>query len=278
MCATCGCSGKDAQLNAFAPGQKPVSIQNLTLNLNTILMAENIPSVPVTPTQEPSKTLLEVERDVLDKNNRLAERNRGFFEAKHIVAFNLVSAPGSGKTSILERTLAERGNSVPFYVIEGDQQTARDAERIAASGTPVIQVNTGKGCHLEASMVNQAIRQLEPAENSIVFIENVGNLVCPSMFDLGENKRIVVISVTEGEDKPLKYPDMFRTSDLCLINKIDLLPHLKFDLNALKTYATQINPNLQFIELSASTGAGMEEWYAWLETEQLEHYNIGPIV
>lgn len=241
-------------------------------------MAENIPSIPVTPAQEPTKTLLEVERDVLDKNNRLAERNRGFFEAKHIVAFNLVSSPGSGKTTILERTLAERGQSTPFYVIEGDQQTARDAERIAASGTPVVQVNTGKGCHLEASMVNQAIRQLEPAENSIVFIENVGNLVCPSMFDLGENKRIVVISVTEGEDKPLKYPDMFRTSNLCLINKIDLLPHLNFDLEALKSYALKVNPQIQFIELSATTGAGMEEWYAWLEIEQLEHYNIGPIV
>lgn len=241
-------------------------------------MAENIPSVPVAPAQEPTKTLLEVERDVLDKNNRLAERNRGFFEAKHIVAFNLVSSPGSGKTTILERTLAERGQSTPFYVIEGDQQTARDAERIAASGTPVVQVNTGKGCHLEASMVNQAIRQLEPAENSIVFIENVGNLVCPSMFDLGENKRIVVISVTEGEDKPLKYPDMFRTSNLCLINKIDLLPHLNFDLEALKSYALKVNPQIQFIELSATTGAGMEEWYAWLEIEQLEHYNIGPIV
>lgn len=241
-------------------------------------MAENIPSIPVTPAQEPTKTLLEVERDVLDKNNRLAERNRGFFEAKHIVAFNLVSSPGSGKTTILERTLAERGQSTPFYVIEGDQQTARDAERIAASGTPVVQVNTGKGCHLEASMVNQAIRQLEPAENSIVFIENVGNLVCPSMFDLGENKRIVVISVTEGEDKPLKYPDMFRTSNLCLINKMDLLPHLNFDLEALKSYALKVNPQIQFIELSATTGAGMEEWYAWLEIEQLEHYNIGPIV
>jgi hydrogenase nickel incorporation protein HypB len=241
-------------------------------------MSENAPSVPTTSEQEPSKTLLEVERDVLDKNNRLAERNRGFFEAKHIVALNLVSSPGSGKTAVLERTLADRGNSTPFYVIEGDQQTTRDAERIAATGTPVIQVNTGKGCHLEASMVHQAIRQLEPAENSIVFIENVGNLVCPAMFDLGENKRIVVISVTEGEDKPLKYPDMFRTSDLCLINKIDLLPHLKFDLDALKTYARQINPNLQFIEMSAATGAGMEEWYAWLEIEQLEHYNIGPIV
>lgn len=241
-------------------------------------MAENIPSVHVAPAQEPTKTLLEVERDVLDKNNRLAERNRGFFEAKHIVAFNLVSSPGSGKTTLLERTLTERGQSTPFYVIEGDQQTARDAERIAASGTPVVQVNTGKGCHLDASMVNQAIRQLEPADNSIVFIENVGNLVCPSMFDLGENKRIVVISVTEGEDKPLKYPDMFRTSNLCLINKIDLLPHLNFDLEALKSHALTVNPQIQFIELSATTGAGMEEWYAWLEIEQLEHYNIGPIV
>ena len=241
-------------------------------------MTENKPSVPTIPEPEPTKTLLELERDVLDTNNRLAERNRGFFEAKHIVAFNLVSSPGSGKTSILERTLEERGHNTPFYVIEGDQQTSRDAERISAGGTPVIQVNTGKGCHLEASMINQAIRQMEPAENSIVFIENVGNLVCPSMFDLGESKRIVVISVTEGEDKPLKYPDMFRTSDLCLINKIDLLPYLKFDLGALKSYALQVNPKLEFIELSATTGEGMEQWYAWLETEQLEHYNIGPIV
>ena len=194
-----------------------------------------------------------------------AARNRGYFEAKQILALNLVSSPGSGKTSILERTLKDLKNDISFTVIEGDQQTLQDANRIDALQIPVIQINTGKGCHLESDMVFDAVKELTPEDHSILMIENVGNLVCPSMFDLGEKHRVVILSITEGEDKPLKYPDMFHSSDICLINKIDLLPHLNFDLDKLKEYALQVNPNLQFFEVSATTGEGMQLWYDWLK-------------
>ncbi len=213
------------------------------------------------------KTVIDLERDILSKNNLDAARNRGYFEAKNIFTLNLVSSPGSGKTSILETTLKDLKENFPFYVIEGDQQTLNDADRIDTLNVPVIQVNTGKGCHLESDMIYDAVKQLQPKENSILMIENVGNLVCPSMFDLGEQKRVVIISITEGEDKPIKYPDMFYTADICLINKMDLLPHLKFDLEKLKEYALQVNHHLQFFEVSATTGQGMEAWYKWLETE-----------
>ena len=263
MCATCGCNSNGHQLTTFPAAKKPASLAGLTLAVEPATPAVSTQEKPIVPAP-PTKTIIELEHDILDKNNRLAERNRGFFEARNILAINLVSSPGSGKTALLERTLADQSAQHRFYVIEGDQQTSRDAERIAASGAPVVQVNTGKGCHLEAEMVHQAIRELQPATDSIVFIENVGNLVCPSMFDLGEAQRVVVISVTEGEDKPLKYPDMFHTAQLCVINKIDLLPYLKFDLEALKNYALQVNPHLEFVEISATTGQGMEAWYAWL--------------
>ncbi len=207
---------------------------------------------------------MEVERDILQHNDVMAARNRGYFEAKNIFAVNLVSSPGSGKTSILERTLKDLSGEVEFSVIEGDQQTLNDANRIQALEVPVIQINTGKGCHLESDMVYEAVKELSPRNNSILMIENVGNLVCPSMFDLGEDKRVVIISTTEGEDKPIKYPDMFHSSDICLINKIDLLPYLGLDLDKLKAYALQVNPDLQFFEVSATTGAGMDAWYDWL--------------
>ncbi len=213
------------------------------------------------------KMIIDLERDILSKNNVEAARNRGYFEAKNIFTLNLVSSPGSGKTSILETTLKDLKEKFSFYVIEGDQQTLNDANRIDALNVPVIQVNTGKGCHLESDMIYDAVKQLKPKDNSILMIENVGNLVCPSMFDLGEQKRVVIISITEGEDKPIKYPDMFHSADICIINKIDLLPYLKFDLDALKKYALQVNHHLQFFEVSATTGQGMDAWYKWLETE-----------
>ena len=200
----------------------------------------------------------------------MASRNRGYFDAKNIFALNLVSSPGSGKTAILERTLSDLKNKLSFYVIEGDQQTLNDANRIDALNIPVIQINTGKGCHLESDMVYNAVKKLKIEDNSILMIENVGNLVCPSMFDLGENKRVVIISTTEGEDKPIKYPDMFHSSDICIINKIDLLPYLNFDIDRLKSYAKQVNPNLEFFELSATSGEGMQKWYDWLETSSKE--------
>lgn len=209
--------------------------------------------------------VLEIEQDILQNNQILAARNRGYFEAKNIFTLNLVSSPGSGKTSILERTLADLKDEIPFYVIEGDQQTLNDANRIDALNIPVIQINTGKGCHLESDMVYNAVKKLEIENDSILMIENVGNLVCPSMFDLGENKRVVIISTTEGEDKPIKYPDMFHTSDICIINKIDLLPYVNINVEKLKNYALQVNPNLQFFEVSATTGEGMNEWYNWLK-------------
>ena len=208
-----------------------------------------------------------VETDILQKNNLLAQRNRGWLEAKNILALNLVSSPGSGKTSLLERTIREAGTRLSIAVIEGDQQTMNDANRIQQAGAPVVQVNTGNGCHLDADMVHRAMRQLNPAEGSVLMIENVGNLVCPSLFDLGEAKRVVIMSVTEGEDKPLKYPNMFRSADLCVINKIDLLPYLDYDLPKAKDYALQVNHELRFIDLSVKTGEGFEMWMEWL-TEQ----------
>ncbi|MCB9051586.1 MAG: hydrogenase nickel incorporation protein HypB [Lewinellaceae bacterium] len=210
------------------------------------------------------KTVVELEQDILQQNNLLAERNRGFLEAKNILALNLVSSPGSGKTSLLERTLKDLAGEFSCYVIEGDQQTSNDADRIAATGAPVVQINTGKGCHLDSDMVNKALKKLRPAEDALLFIENVGNLVCPSLFDLGEGARVVIISVTEGDDKPIKYPDMFHSSHLCIINKVDLLPYVQFDVEKAKEYALRVNHHLEFIELSATSGQGMEQWYAWL--------------
>ncbi|NNL16709.1 MAG: hydrogenase nickel incorporation protein HypB [Flavobacteriaceae bacterium] len=214
------------------------------------------------------KTVIELEQDILQQNEVMAARNKGYFEAKNIFALNLVSSPGSGKTSILEKTLSDLKNEIPFYVIEGDQQTLNDANRIAALDIPVMQINTGKGCHLESDMVYDAVKQLNMKDDSILMIENVGNLVCPSMFNLGESKRVVIISTTEGEDKPIKYPDMFHTSNVCIINKIDLLPYVNINIDKLKEYALQVNPNLQFFEVSATTGQGMETWYNWLKKQK----------
>ena len=219
------------------------------------------------------KTIINLERDILSKNNMEAARNRGYFEAKNLFVLNLVSSPGSGKTSILETTLKDLKDKMDFYVIEGDQQTLNDANRIDALNIPVVQVNTGKGCHLESDMIYDAVKQLKPKDKSVLMIENVGNLVCPSMFDLGESKRVVIISITEGEDKPIKYPDMFHSADICIINKMDLLPHLNFDLQKLKDYALQVNHHLEFFEVSATTGEGMDAWYKWLETELTKNLN-----
>jgi hydrogenase nickel incorporation protein HypB len=213
--------------------------------------------------------VLAIEQDILHNNAVLAARNRGYFEAKNIFAINLVSSPGSGKTTILERTLSDLKAEIPFYVIEGDQQTMNDANRIDALQIPVVQINTGKGCHLESDMVYDAVKKLEIKENAILMIENVGNLVCPSMFDLGESKRVVIISTTEGEDKPIKYPDMFYTAHICIINKIDLLPYVNINIQKLKDYALQVNPNLQFFEVSATNGKGMQAWYKWLKNNMV---------
>jgi hydrogenase nickel incorporation protein HypB len=214
--------------------------------------------------------IVEIERDILSKNDHIAWHNRDDFTRAGILALNLVSSPGSGKTTLLARTAAEIGKRRPVAVIEGDQQTSLDADRIRASGARAVQVNTGKGCHLDASMVSRAIAQIEPEPGSVLFIENVGNLVCPAAFDLGEAAKVVILSVTEGEDKPLKYPDMFRASKLMVLNKADLLPYVPFDIAKCVEYARRVNPGIEVIELSALTGEGLDAWYSWIGSQAAE--------
>jgi len=213
-----------------------------------------------------AKRIVKLEQDILAKNNSLAHSNRKRFAESAILALNLVSSPGSGKTTLLVHTLQALKGKLPLAVIEGDQQTDFDAERIRATGVEAIQINTGKGCHLDALMVEHALQQLPLPQDGVLFIENVGNLVCPAAFDLGEAAKVVVFSVTEGEDKPLKYPDMFRAARLMLLSKCDLLPHLDFDADLAIAYARRVNPQLQVIRLSATSGTGMAEWLEWITT------------
>jgi len=211
---------------------------------------------------------IDVQTDVLAENNLLAKQNQTYFNERNITALNLVSSPGSGKTTLLEKTIKILKPKMDIAVIEGDQQTMRDAERIDKTGVPVVQVNTGTGCHLDAHMIQHAIQELDLKNQSTLFIENVGNLVCPALFDLGEAMKIVIISVTEGEDKPHKYPHMFDASGICIINKIDLLPYVEFDVERCKGYALEVNHHLKFFELSAQTGDGMNTWITWLKQLQ----------
>ncbi len=245
MCATCGCSD-EVTLTISKPGR------------------EELPENTHTHHHEHESRTITLEKNVLEQNNLLAERNRGYFEAKQIKCINLVSSPGAGKTTLLEETIRALPNR-RIYVIEGDQQTLNDANRIHATGAPVVQVNTGNGCHLDAQMINDAVKELQPAEDSLLIIENVGNLVCPALFDLGETQRVVIISTAEGDDKPVKYPNMFATSNLCIINKTDLLPYVPFDMKKVKEYARKVNQNLEFIELSAYKGDNLDTWYQWLK-------------
>ena len=212
----------------------------------------------------PKSTTITLEEKILAKNDRLAERNRGWFEGSDILAINLVSSPGAGKTALLERTITDLRERRNIIVMEGDQATTNDAERIKKTGCPVLQINTGAGCHLDAEMIADGLKELKPAPGSLLFIENVGNLVCPALFDLGEKHKVVILSVTEGEDKPVKYPHMFRAAELMILNKTDLLPHLNFDLEACKKYALSVNPHLKIIEVSVTKGTGLETWYEWL--------------
>jgi hydrogenase nickel incorporation protein HypB len=215
-------------------------------------------------------TSVTLEQDILAKNQLLAERNRGWLAGRSILALNLVSSPGAGKTRLLERTIRDLGDTLPLTVIEGDQATLNDAERIRATGARVVQINTGTGCHLDAGMVSRGLTQLDPPLRSVVMIENVGNLVCPALFDLGEQEKVLILSVTEGEDKPVKYPHMFRASTLLLLNKIDLLPHLNFDLARCVEYARRVNPAIEILQVSAQTGEGMDAWYAWLRSHSAD--------
>jgi hydrogenase nickel incorporation protein HypB len=217
--------------------------------------------------------MLQVEQDILAKNDRHARFNREFLAERGIYAVNLVSSPGSGKTTLLTESIRRLLPEIAVSVIEGDQQTTHDADRIRATGAPALQINTGKGCHLDASMVERALERLQPDENSVLFIENVGNLVCPAAFDLGEAHKIVVLSVTEGEDKPLKYPDMFRAASLMLLNKVDLLPYVSFDVARCIEYARRVNPGIEVLQVSATTGDGMDRWIAWVRLHALTARN-----
>jgi hydrogenase nickel incorporation protein HypB len=208
--------------------------------------------------------IVQIERDILGKNKSYAGANRAALAKKGVLALNFVSSPGSGKTTLLVRTINDLKDKYPIAVIEGDQQTSNDAERIRATGAKALQVNTGKGCHLDAHMVGHALEKLDIADNSLLFIENVGNLVCPAAFDLGEAHKVVLLSTTEGEDKPAKYPDMFAAADLMILNKSDLLPHLDFDVGACLAQALRVNPRLQTLVVSARTGEGLASFYAWI--------------
>jgi hydrogenase nickel incorporation protein HypB len=265
MCETCGC-GESGEFKIHDlhhnhdHGQDPLHSQEILPGHmhghDSMLLSQ--------PIIQPLNRVLHLNMDILSDNNSLARLNRRFFEERKVLCLNMVSSPGSGKTSILEKTIRELIPTRKISVIEGDQQTLLDAERIEKSGAPAIQINTGSGCHLDARMVSSALKKLEVESGSILFIENVGNLVCPALFDLGEFKRVVVISVTEGDDKPLKYPYMFQSSHLCMINKSDLLPYVDFDTEKTINYARSVNPDLEFILVSAKTGQGMDLWYAWL--------------
>jgi hydrogenase nickel incorporation protein HypB len=207
---------------------------------------------------------VQLEQEILGKNRLLAERNRGWLEGREIFAVNLMSSPGSGKTTLLERTIRDLGKEITVSVIEGDQETRLDAERIRGAGARVVQINTGTGCHLDAQMLGRALHELSPAIGSLLFVENVGNLVCPALFDLGEGARVVIASTTEGEDKPLKYPHMFRAAELIILNKVDLLPHLTFDVDRFVAHVRLVNPTAGIFQVSATRGDGLSEWYRWL--------------
>ena len=241
MCGICGCSSK-APTNELAKAH-----------------------IEAHQSQPADARVIQVEQELLSRNNHIALHNREDFSKRNIAALNLVSSPGSGKTTLLEHTLTALASEIPCVVIEGDQQTSNDADRIAATGVPVRQINTGVGCHLEAKMIREVIPDLPIQDNSLLFVENVGNLVCPAMFDLGEYAKVVILSVTEGVDKPLKYPHMFKASRLMLVNKIDLLPYVDFDVQQCIDYARQINPDIEVIEVSATQGQGMQDWFAWLK-------------
>jgi hydrogenase nickel incorporation protein HypB len=269
MCSTCGCGQPDDAVKILLPGEEDISHSDQNDHEHSHHHHDHghDHTHHTHDHDHEHGTQVELERSILHENDLLAQRNRGYLEAKDVFAINMVSSPGSGKTTLLEETVKILKSDYNLAIIEGDQQSMNDANRIAATGVPVVQVNTGKGCHLDAHMVLHATKKLEVKSNSVLFIENVGNLVCPSLFDLGENKRVVIISVTEGDDKPLKYPYMFDSSQVCIINKIDLLPYVNFDIAKAREYAMRINHHLEFFELSATTGEGMDDWINWLKAQ-----------
>jgi hydrogenase nickel incorporation protein HypB len=260
MCAICGCGNSTIEGNAAHGDAHDHSHTHEDGLIDFSRTAAGLHVAGMT-----QERTIRVERAILAKNSALAELNRRRLRTRNVFALNVVSSPGSGKTSLLVRTIADMRSRRRIVVIEGDQRTSRDAERIRATGAPAVQVNTGKGCHLDAHMVGHALDHLPLDPGSVLFIENVGNLVCPAAFDLGEAHKGVVLSVTEGEDKPLKYPDMFAAADLMLLNKCDLLPHLDFDVDACIAAAVRVNPAMQVLRVSARTGEGLGAFYSWIE-------------
>ncbi len=278
MCVICGCSD-DAEVTIANPHDHTLDDGTVITHSHTHTLPDGIithshshehNSDRHTESQVHAKihgTTISLEQNILAKNNLIAAQNRGWFKGRNILALNLVSSPGAGKTTLLTRTINDLKHQLPIHVIEGDQETANDAQKIQETGCKVVQINTGTGCHLEASMIDRGLQELNPPLNSVVMIENVGNLVCPALFDLGEHAKVVILSVTEGEDKPLKYPHMFRASNMMILTKIDLLPYVQFDVKRCLEYAQQVNPQMQIFQVSAITGAGLDNWYEWLHSQ-----------
>ena len=256
MCMTCGCGPDEVTIDGEPAHHAHDPVHGTYHNHDPAPAHSHSPGTP-------HQRRIQIEQDILSKNNAYAHANRHALTDLGIFALNLMSSPGSGKTTLLCKTIALL-NPLPVAVIEGDQQTSLDADRIRATGALAIQINTGKGCHLDAHMVGHAIEHLKLSDKSLLMIENVGNLVCPAAFDLGETHKVVILSVTEGEDKPIKYPDMFRAAHVMLLNKTDLLPHLDYDVNAAIAYARRVNPDIRVIQMSATSGTGMDEWLAFL--------------
>jgi hydrogenase nickel incorporation protein HypB len=268
MCLTCGCGNNDdvkvLTLDAHDHSHHDHDHEHHDHEHHDHDHSHQLADAVQRPT--PSTENLIIGEAILAKNDHLAQHNREWFTERSITALNLMSSPGSGKTSLLERTIAELGDTRPVCVIEGDQETTFDAERIRRAGARAVQVNTGAGCHLDAPMVQSAVQALDPKPGSWLFIENVGNLVCPALFDVGEHAKVVIISVTEGQDKPLKYPHMFAVADLVIVNKTDLLPYVDFDIEIFSGYAQSLNRTAEIMPLSVKSGDGLDAWYAWLRT------------
>ncbi|MEX3936860.1 hydrogenase nickel incorporation protein HypB [Paraburkholderia phymatum] len=267
MCTTCGCASSEGQIEDDGSWTTLHSYKHDQAHLHAAGRAhthDRMQGGGHAHPHGPHGRHIQLERDILHENNHHAGANRERLRQRGVFALNLVSSPGSGKTSLLVRTVSALKGTLPVAVIEGDQQTANDAERVRAAGAPAVQINTGKGCHLDAHMVGHALDRLPQNEGGLLLIENVGNLVCPASFDLGEAHKVVVLSVTEGEDKPLKYPDMFAAARLMLLNKTDLLPHLDFDVNKACGCARRVNPSIKIFCVSARTGEGFEHWLDWI--------------
>lgn len=274
MCVTCGCYD-DSEPTITNPEISEVECHHHTHTLpdGTIITHSHSSDRQHEAAHNHAKihnTTISLEQDILAKNNLIAAQNRGWFKGRDILALNLMSSPGAGKTTLLTRTINDLKHQLTLSVIEGDQETTNDAQKIRETGCKVVQINTGTGCHLDASMIDKGLQQLNPPLNSVVMIENVGNLVCPALFDLGEQAKVVILSVTEGEDKPIKYPHMFRASEIMIITKIDLLPYVEFDVQKCIEYAHQVNPRMQFFQVSAKTGTGLDSWYKWLSEKVVD--------